>query len=387
MSIRFDRHCWAEVDLDAICHNFALVRQAAGGAGVLAVVKANAYGHGDIPVARALGQAGAAGFAVSSLGEALRLREAGIGLPLLVMGYTDPACAAELAKADILQAVFSSEYAAALSAAATAAGVRCRIHIKADTGMSRLGFPVQGEGGAEEVLRVASLPGLLAEGIFTHFASADTALEDDVAFTRRQQQRFEAFIALLAAQGLHFSSVHCCNSGGIVHHGCGCGNLVRAGILLYGCPPGPGTTLAGLRPALRLRARVTMVKTISPGDAVSYGRTFTAEQPMRVATVAAGYADGYPRALSNLGTAGFEGQPLPVIGRVCMDQLVVDAGACPTIRPGDAVTLYGGDGADPTATAAEKAGLIPYDLLCAVGLRVPRLYCRGGQEDQLVRYI
>lgn len=378
------RRCWAEINLDALRHNFRLVKQCAGDAAVMAVVKADAYGHGDAAVAPLLEKEGADAFAVACLGEALRLRRAGVTKPVLILGYTHPESAAALAAHDIRQTVFSPEYAEALSAAAVRADVTVRVHLKIDTGMARLGFaPDDAEGAA----RAAALPGLSAEGIFTHFAAADSETPQDREYTRRQYALLCGMIDALARRGVTFPVRHCCNSAGTFAWPEYRLDLVRPGIILYGEQPSPEVTLPGLRGAMRLCAVVSQVRTLAPGDAVSYGCTYRAPHTVRAATLTIGYADGYPRALSSRGTVSLHGLPARVLGRVCMDQIIVDATDIPQAKPGDTAVIFGGEAADSVAAVAAMTGTIGYEVLCDVGRRVPRVYIENGARVASVDYL
>lgn len=378
------RRCWAEIDLDALRRNFRLVRQCAQSAAVMAVVKADAYGHGDAVVAPLLEREGADAFAVACLDEALRLRRAGVTKPVLILGYTHPDNAAALAAHGIRQTVFSPQYAAALSAAAVRAGVTVRVHLKIDTGMARLGFaPDDAEGAA----RAAALPGLSAEGIFTHFAAADSAAPQDQDYTRRQYALLTSMIDALAQRGITFPVRHCCNSAGTFAWPDCRLDLVRPGIILYGEQPSPEITLPGLCGAMRLCAVVSQVRTLSPGDAVSYGCTYRAPHPVRAATLTVGYADGYPRSLSSRGTVSLHGRPARVLGRVCMDQIVVDASGIPQTAPGDTAVVFGGEAADSVEQVAAMTGTIGYEVLCGVGRRVPRVYIENGARVASMDYL
>ena len=387
--MKFEKHCWAEIDLDALRHNFAYIRQAVGGP-VCAVVKADAYGHGDVATAKAIQQAGAAGFAVSSLGEGHHLRRHGITIPILILGYADPAHAATLAEDDIATACFSTEYAQALSAAAMQAGVRVKIHIKIDTGMGRIGFAVRS--GFEETIReveaLYALPGLAICGIFQHFAVADSDAPDDLAYTEEQYDLFTRVVDRLQADGYATGTVHCANSAAQLRHPEWRRDMTRAGIILYGLDPSPEVHFDGLRPTMTLKSVVTFVKDLLPGESVSYGRTYTANTPRKVATVCVGYADGYPRALSgsngnpNAGVMSIRGKPAPIIGRVCMDQTLVDVTDIPDVKMNDEVTVFGPEnaaiGADTADSIAAKTGTINYEIICGISRRVPRVYLRDG---------
>ena len=380
--MRFEKHCWAEIDLDALAANYRHIRRHAGGP-VCGVIKADGYGHGALAVADTLRAAGCAAFAVSCLSEARQLRDHGIAGPILILGYTDPAFADELAALDITQTLFSSEYGAALSAAATAAGCTVACHLKADTGMGRIGFALRSgfDAAAAEMEACYSLPGIRVAGVFQHFAVADSLTGDDVAYTQEQHALFARLVDRLRADGFDPGVTHCANSAAqLLHPEWRC-NLVRAGIILYGLAPGGQVGSPLLRPVMSLKAVVTHVKWLQPGQSVSYGRTFTAGQPVRAATVSVGYADGYPRLLSNRGVMTIRGRAAPVLGRVCMDQTIVDVTDIPGVQPGDEVLVFGpgaAPGADTADTAAEKAGTISYEIVCGVSRRVPRVCLQNG---------
>ncbi len=381
--MQFEKHCWAEIDLDAVRHNYRLVKAASGGE-VMAVVKADAYGHGAAPVARVLREEGAGWFAVSCLAEALELRRADISCPVLILGHTQPSQAARLAEEAVRQTVYSAEYARALSARAVKDGVTVRCHLKLDTGMGRLGFCVRSEEAVEqavqEILPVLELPGLSFEGAFIHFAAADSNAPDDVAYTERQYHLFRLLLSRLEQAGHTFPLVHCCNSAASFTRPQWRHSLVRPGIVLYGCQPSNEVKLEGLRPVLAFKTVVTHVKWVQPGETLSYGRTFAPDHPIRVATLAAGYADGYPRGLSGKGMARIGGADCPVLGRVCMDQLMVDVSALPDVQRGDEAVLFGAGGAQTVDQAADLCGTIGYELLCHISRRVPRLYLDGGRN-------
>lgn len=388
MNTAFDAHCWAEIDLDALAHNFRLIQEKAAPAAVCAVVKADAYGHGDRMVARTLAEAGAAWFAVSSLAEARHLRRSGIKQPILILGMTRPECAGALAAEHITQAVYSLEYARALSQAAEAAGVTVESHLKIDTGMGRIGFGAcrDFEGAVSGLLECRELKGLSITGAFQHFSVADSLTESDRRYTEDQYALFRRVVERLEVAG-PLKTVHCSNSAGLTAHPDWSCDMVRAGVILYGQDPSAEVTFPGLRPVMALKTVVSQVKELAPGDCVGYGRYYTADRPVRAATVCCGYADGYPRCLSNLGTASIHGKPAPVIGRVSMDQIVLDASAIPEVSAGDEATLWGPAPADGFAQAASMAGTISYELLCAVARRVPRVYLRGGEAVEVLDYL
>ena len=378
----FEKHCWAEIDLDAIRHNFAYIQQAVGGP-VCAVVKADAYGHGDAVTARVLQQAGAAAFAVSCLGEGRHLRRHGITKPILILGYADPAHAAVLAQEDIATACFSTEYAQALSAAAVQAGVRVKVHLKVDTGMGRIGFAVRSgfEDAIRELEALYTLPGLDICGIFQHFAVADSNAPADLAYTEEQYSLFTRVVDRLQADGFATGTVHCANSAAQLRHPEWRRDMTRAGIIVYGLDPSGDAQFPALQPALSLHCIVTFVKELRPGQCVSYGRTFTAEHPMRVATVCVGYADGYPRTLSGgqgQGVMCIHGCPAPVVGRVCMDQTLVDVTDIPDVKMGDDVIVFGPGAGDDADTIAQKTDTINYEIVCGLARRVARVYKQNG---------
>lgn len=396
MSIVFERHTWAEIDLDALRENFGRVQQRAGALPLCAVVKADAYGHGAVRCAKVLAQAGAAWLAVSCLAEGLQLRRAGLELPILILGYTGPDQAAALAQNHITQACFSLEYAQALSAEAAKAGATVQVHIKADTGMGRIGFALRTDFDAAvaEMLAVCALPGLAVTGLFQHFAVADSALPGDEAYTREQHALFLRAYEALRAAGHDPAIVHCDNSAGVMLHPDWPAGLprqrcmARPGIILYGFDPSAEVRFGCFKPVMKLKTRVSMVKELQPGQSTSYGRCFTAGAPTRVATLCAGYADGYPRLLSNgLGVVELHGRPCRVLGRVCMDQLMVDVTGVPGVQAGDEAILWGGAVSDSAETIAEKTGTIVYEVLCGVTHRVPRVYMEQGEAAAVENWL
>ena len=379
-SLALEKHCWAEIDLTALRSNFEYIHRAVGG-DICAVVKADAYGHGDTTIAHALQQAGAAAFAVSSLGEGRHLRRSGITKPILILGFADPSYAAVLAENDIVTACFSTEYAQALSAAAVKAGVKVKVHLKIDTGMGRIGFAVR-SGFAEtirELEALYALPGLDICGVFQHFAVADSNTPADTAYTDEQHALFARVVARLQADGFATGTVHCANSAAQLRHPEWRHDMTRAGIILYGLDPSDDVRFPALQPVMSLKCVVTFVKDLQPGQSVSYGRTFTAERPMRVATVCVGYADGYPRRLSGgLGVMNIHGHAAPVVGRVCMDQTMLDVTDIPDVKMGDEVTVFGPGGGDTADTIAAKTQTINYEIVCGLARRVPRIYKENG---------
>ena len=333
------------------------------------MVKANAYGHGAVTVAQTLVGLGADYLAVASLSEALELRRAGIAAPILILGWTPGEHAGELVEHNLTQTVCDLETARAYSAAAQALGKPLTVHVKADTGMGRLGFV--GENQAADILSLRNLPGLTLEGIFTHFSDAD----GDEAYTMAQFTGFLKLIDHLKAQGLTFSICHCAASSAVLHYPCTHLDMVRPGIALYGHYPDPesvGLVEDGLRPVMRLKTRVAAVRCLPAGSAISYGRTRILTRNSRLAVLPVGYADGLPRTLSNAMEVAFPSGRAPLMGRVCMDLCMVDVTALPEVRQGDVAEVFGA--ALPAEEKAAAAGTISYELLTAVAPRVPRVY-------------
>ena len=371
----FDRSC-VEIDLDALKHNFEQIKKATTpGTDIMAVVKADAYGHGALETAKTLIDSGAAGLCLATIDEAVELRKHGIDVPMMTLGYTDPSRFADAVRYDVEQAVYSFEIARALSDEAVMKGKTLKIHVKLDTGMGRIGFKTDGSE-TDEIVKACRLPGLEPYGVFSHFAVADT---DDDEYTERQFGLFMDQIDALEKSGIHFTKRHICNSAGILRFPGMHLDMVRAGIILYGLmPPGCPKPVVDvdLKPVMNWYAKVIHVKTVPEGSTISYGRHFTAGRPTEVTTVGIGYADGLSRRLSN----GFEliigGKKCPIIGNICMDMCMVDTTDLET-RPqiGDKVTVFGSTrSADELADAL---GTINYEITCDVGKRVRRLYIGG----------
>lgn len=378
----FEKHCWAEIDLGALRSNFSYIKRTVGGP-VCTVVKADAYGHGDIVVANTLQQEGAAAFAVSCLAEALHLRHHGIIRPIIILGYTDPAQAAALAKNDIIATVFSTEYAQALSAAAILAEVKVNVHLKVDTGMGRIGFSARaGLGTALPAMESCyALPGLKVCGIFQHFAVADSNKQTDLAYSDKQYHLFLQVVDRLRMDGYNPGVIHCANSAMQLRRPERRCDMTRAGIILYGLNPSDEVRFPALRPVMTLKSVISQVKTLHEGESVSYGRTFTAKGRTRVATVCVGYADGYPRQLSGTQGQGLmlvNGRPAPVLGRICMDQTMIDVTNIPGVKMGDEVTVFGPGGGDTADSVAQKTNTINYEVVCGLSRRVPRVYTERG---------
>ena len=351
----------AIIDLDAVSSNFDAVRRKAG-VPVMAVIKADAYGHGAVPVARLL-EKRCAFFGVSSMSEALELRDAGITRPILILGYTPPEAFPDAVHLGIRPAIFRREDGIALSRAAVEAGGSAAFHFAVDTGMSRIGFQVT-QADADVCAEIAALPGLTPEGLFSHFATADCW---DLSRARAQAERFDAFDAMLKRRGVRIPIRHLNNSAGLMnfdrHY-----EMVRSGIVTYGLYPSDEVDagLLPLTPAMRLLSRVSYVKPLPPGREISYGGTFVTSRPTVVATVPVGYADGYRRSLSGRFYVLVRGQRAPILGRVCMDQMMVDVTDIPGVQAGDTVTLIGTDGDETISMEdiAAAAGSFNYEFAC-----------------------
>ena len=387
------KRTWAEISLDALEHNYQTIRkQLKESTKLCCVIKADAYGHGAVRVAALYEAAGADYFGVSNLEEALQLRLGGIGTPILIMGYTPAKNADVLAKYKIAQCIYSAEYASALSDYAVRYGVTVCVHIKIDTGMSRLGFDFQTDSdeSAREVRKTCSLPNLDFEGVFTHFAVSDEG-EDGREFTLSQYERFAYFLAELERDGITFRIRHCANSAAVLEYPETHMDMVRAGLILYGLyPSGKVKNRPLLIPALELKSVVSHVKTVHSGYTVSYGREYTAAADTRIATVPIGYADGYPRILGQRhADILIGGARCTITGRVCMDQLMADVSSLPDVKTGDAVTLIGTDGSE-TILADELAAFqesINYEVICDIGKRVPRVYLQHGKVESVTNQI
>ncbi|WP_277668904.1 alanine racemase [Caproiciproducens galactitolivorans] len=390
----FFRRTWAEVSLDAIDYNFKVIRdQVKTGTMICCVIKADAYGHGAETLAREYEKLGADWVAVSNLEEAMQIRNADVKLPILILGYTPPCMAAQLSELNISQTVLSAGYGESLSQEAQKAGVTVKVHIKVDTGMSRIGFmyqdPVRDAGEIDDMERVCRLPALDAEGIFTHFAVADEG-EDGRDFTMTQYGNLMKAVELLRKRGITFRIRHCANSAAIFDYPETQLDMVRPGVVLYGLKPsGKIQHVMNLIPAMELKSIVSLVKTVEAKTSVSYGREFTTTAPTKIATVPIGYADGYLRHLYVQGSMLVRGRKAKIIGRVCMDQLMLDVTSVPDVKEGDVVTVFGRDG-DACITLDELASYnqtINYELACMISKRVPRIYYKGGKEVGELNYI
>ena len=381
--MKFDT-TYLAIDLDAMDCNLSAIRQKAG-CKVMAVIKADAYGHGAVPVARHL-ENKADFFGVANIAEAMELRRSGIQTPILILGHTPRRAYPELIENHIRPTLFRLDDALALSEEAARLGVTVPFHFAVDTGMSRIGFQADEEG-ADLCAQIAALPGLQAEGLFSHYATSDEA---DLTRAQAQGALFDRFLEMLSQRGVKPELVHLSNSGGIMnfsrHY-----NMVRAGIILYGCYPSGDvdSTKLPILPVLSWHSHITFVKTLPAGREVGYGGTYTTTAPTRIATIPVGYADGYRRSLSGKFHVLIRGQKAPILGRVCMDQFMVDVTHIPEARADDEVVLIGQSG-EETITLDEisqAAGVINYEFLCSLHQRLPRYYLKNGNLVDTLHYL
>lgn len=379
ISERYFRVC-ANVSLDAIRDNIQNGKKLlAPGTGMMAVVKADAYGHGAVPVAQGIDDLVDA-YAVAIPEEGIELRNAGITKPILILGYTAPEMAEAAIRHELSMAVFQSETARAYQKAAQRIGKTARVHIKLDTGMSRIGYACCRES-VEDIETFARLPQLRLEGLFTHFAKAD---ELDKTFARNQLKKYLEFAGWLKERGIEIPIRHVCNSAGVIDIPEGDLDMVRFGITMYGMYPTDEVTKERLpvQPAMELKTHISYVKTLPAGVGIGYSGTYVTERESRIATIPVGYGDGYPRGLSNAGRVLIHGKSAPIRGRICMDQCMVDVTEIPEAVQGDMVTLLGQDGEE--RISAEEIGAtvgnsFHYEVVCDIGKRVPRVYYRDGR--------
>lgn len=374
------KRTWAEINLDHLAYNLELIRRQVGEkTKLLGVIKADAYGHGAVQIARHLQQLGAAYLAVSNIDECEELRANGVTLPVLMLGFTPEDQAERILQNDMTQAIQSLAIAESFSDAAVRCGKKMRVHIKLDTGMGRLGFPcdeVHFEESLRDILAVLRLPGLDVEGIFTHFCVSDEDDCDSREFTQLQHERFARMVEAAETQGaFRFRLHHCCNAGGIANHPEWAWDMVRCGIILYGA--GDLAERMGMKPVMTLKTTVATVRDFAPGCAISYGRTYFTDRPSRIAVLPIGYADGLSRLFSDqievLTPYGRARQ----IGRICMDMCMIDVTDLPAVKSGDEIEIFGEH--ILCNEDAKRCGMIPYERLCAVSRRVPRYYYCGGK--------
>ena len=385
------KRTWAEISLNAIEHNYNVIRnKVADDTKVCCVIKADGYGHGAVELSQIYEKLGADFFAVSNIDEGIEIRKGGSKLPIVILGYTPVSEAKNLANYDISQAVFSLEYAKELSKKCVEDDCICKMHIKVDSGMSRIGFMCQefprDEYSIEEICEACCLPNLEVEGLFTHFCVSDEDAEGR-EFTNKQYENFIHVRDSLKKRGVEISVVHCSNSGAIEDYPETCCDMVRAGIILYGLAP--SSKLANrldLVPAMTLKTVVAFVKEVQKGATISYGRTFTADKKMKIATVPIGYADGFIRQNAKDGYMTVNGKKAKIVGRICMDQTMLDVTDIEDVKTGDEVVVFGtGENGEPTADSlAENTGTINYETVCLVGKRVPRIYIKDGKIENVM---
>ncbi len=382
------KRAWAEVNLDHIAHNMREIRRVtSGNAKIMAIVKADAYGHGFLEVSKTLLENGADYLAVALLDEARQLRNCGIDVPIVILGHTPEPRVEELIRFDITQTVFSYTLAEVISRAAVAQNKRAKIHIKVDTGMTRLGFSVD-EKGIRTILSIARLPGIEIEGIFTHFASAD---EEDTGFTKYQFEKFISICDRLKKENLDIPIKHACNSAGIMQFPEMHLDMVRPGIVLYGLYPSDEVNKEKihLKPAMQLKAIITQLKEVLAGISVSYGRVYTTQRDSVVATIPIGYADGVSRILTGRAKMIAGDKIVPVIGRICMDYCMIDVTDLKGITVGDEVVIFGRKDElhIPVEDIARSMGTVNYEIVCIIGKRIPRVYIQDGKVVEVLNYL
>lgn len=392
---KFLRRAWAEVHLDRLKDNLTALRSLIdeNTTQIACVVKANAYGHDDGNIAPYLESLGVSFFAVSNIKEAENLRKNGVRGEILILGHTPAEYATELAEYDIIQAAVSLEYARELSEYALQANVRVKIHMAVDTGMGRIGVCASDDeslaAAATDICSAAELRGIILDGTFSHYAAADSLDDDDIAYTAAQTERFFDVCGRVKAQGISLRHTHCLNSAGGAYRFDSRSTLVRFGIMLYGLKPDRSLVLpVKLTPVMDLKAAVSYVKPVKTGSFISYGRTYRADKDIIAATIPIGYADGYSRSLSGKGYVLINGRKAPIIGRICMDQLMADVTDIKGVREGTEVTLMGTEGSE-TITADDLAGLcgtIGYEIICGISKRIPRVIYRDGEISDVVEY-
>lgn len=388
MDYKFTR-TWAEINLDYIAHNVKEIQKAVGKrTEIMAVVKADAYGHGVLETVNTLVESGCSRLAVSMLDEAIQLRQIGVKIPILVLSHTNPLRVDELIKHQITQTVYNHDVAVALSNEAMRQGTKVRVHIKIDTGMTRVGF-APGYSAIKAVDKIQKLPGIIVEGIFTHFAVAD---EKDKSFTFHQAELFNSIISELNRIGILIPIRHVANSAAIIQYPELAMELVRPGIILYGIYPSKevNKSVLDLKPAMTLKTNIAMIKWVEENTSISYGRKFVTKRKSQIATIPVGYADGYSRLLTGKVRVLVSGQYAPVVGSICMDQCMVDVTDIKgEIKTGDEVVLLGKQG-NSEITAEELAdyiGTIPYEIVCIIGKRVPRVYFKSGEIVNVLNYL
>ncbi len=378
----------AEIDLDAVAYNIRNIRERVNkNSKIMGIVKADAYGHGAVEVSKVLLYNGADWLGVAMIDEAIQLRQNNIMVPILILGYTLETKIDDVVRYDIIQTVFSYDMAKLVSDAAVKQNKIAKIHIKVDTGMGRIGF-MPDENIGEEVLKISKLPNIEINGIFTHFSTSD---ETDKSFTRLQIERFKYAIDEIEKRGINLPVKHCANSAAIMDLEDLGFNMVRAGVILYGMYPSDDVKKENLslKPVMSIKTHISYVKNVGVGVPLSYGRTYYTDKESVIATVPVGYADGYIRRMQKGGRVIVNGHYAPIVGRVCMDQFMIDVTDIPDVKPGDDVILMGSDG-NISITADEIAKVldtINYEVVCMIGKRVPREYIKNNRTIKTVNFI
>lgn len=387
------KRTWAEISLDNLEHNYRALRaRTPQGCKFLGVIKADAYGHGAVPVSGTLSELGCEYLAVSNLEEAVQLRRGGIRTPILILGYTPPEYADTMVFMDLTQEIHSIDYARALEERLRGTNYILNVHLKLDTGMGRIGFLAYGDHSElPQLAAFSQLTHLRVEGVFTHFSVADSRREDDERYTALQYARFCDALAELDSYGIRPTLRHCANSAVTILHPEFSLDMVRGGIALYGCAPDVDCEgLLDLRPVMTLRTTIAQIRDVAAGTPISYGRTFTAPRDLRMAVLPIGYADGLSRGLSGKVSFRLRGQDVPVIGRICMDMCMVDITSVSDAKAGDELTLFGYDEDGvrvPVERLAQASGTISYEILCTLSKRIARLYYSGGRQSEILQYI
>ena len=384
-----EKRTWAEVDLDAIAHNMREIRKITDkNAQIMAVVKADAYGHGFLETAKTLLDNGADRLAVAVLQEGKQLRSRGVDVPILILGASSPDDAEDLINFEITPNVFDLEFAKALSYEAEKKEKVTKVHIKLDTGMTRIGFVADDGDNSkiiDEILQVSKLPYIEIEGIFSHFSTSD---EFDREYTLMKFMRFMSVVNALEERGLHIPIRHICNSAGIMMYPEMHLDMVRPGVILYGMYPSDEVDKSRLDliPAMTLKSRITLVKEVESGRGVSYGKEYITDRNTKIATVPIGYADGYLRRIAEKGCMMVNGEKAPIIGRICMDQCMIDVTNVHNIDKGDEAIIFGREGIT-IDTLAEWLETINYEVACVIGKRIPRIYTKNGKAVKVLNYL
>lgn len=382
------RPVWAEIDLDSLAHNIKEVRRITNKEAIVtAVVKANAYGHGSIEAAKVFLENGANRLAVATLSEAVELRRAGIDTPILILGYTPDSQHKIAVENDIIEAIYTLESAEKLSQVAGNLNKKAKVHIKVDSGMGRIGFPPV-DSSIDKIEKISKLPNLEIEGIFTHFAKAD---EVDKAYTGKQFKNYKWVIEKLKDKNIQIPIKHVSNSAATIDLPEYNLNMVRGGIMIYGLYPSDEVDKekVSLKPAMTLKAKISHLKEVPEGTGISYGQIFVTKRKSKIATIPIGYADGFTRLLTSKAEVAIKGKRAPIVGKICMDQCMIDVTDIEDVKVGDEVVLFGDgtNGVPHIDEVAEKLGTINYEIVCMVGRRVPRVYIKDGKIIKIIDYL